>query len=90
MIISNLSRNVGAYYERDDRRESDKRTYLRIMRRLPQTIEYMPMQRERERIMSETMQETMKREQEEMLATLTRANSALSRLFNVEEGESDE
>ena len=38
----------------------------------------------------ETMQETMKREQEEMLATLTRANSALSRLFNVEEGESDE
>jgi len=36
------------------------------------------------------MQETMKREQEEMLATLTRANSALSRLFNVEEGESDE
>jgi len=38
----------------------------------------------------ETMQETMKREQEELLATLTRANSALSRLFNVEEGESDE
>jgi hypothetical protein len=37
--------------------------------------------------MSETMEETMKREQEELLATLTRANSALSRLFNVEEGE---
>jgi hypothetical protein len=37
--------------------------------------------------MSETMEETMKREQEEMLATLTRANSALSRLFNMEEGE---
>jgi hypothetical protein len=35
--------------------------------------------------MSETMQETMKREQEELLATLTRANSALSRLFNVED-----
>jgi hypothetical protein len=40
--------------------------------------------------MSETMEETMKREQEELLATLRRANSALSRLFNVEEGESDE
>jgi hypothetical protein len=38
----------------------------------------------------ETMQETMKREQEELLATLTRANSALSRLFNVEEEEKDE
>ena len=38
----------------------------------------------------ETMQETMKREQEEMLATLMRANSALSRIFNVEEGEGDD
>lgn len=38
----------------------------------------------------ETMQETMKREQEEMLATLMRANSALSRIFNVEEGEEDD
>ncbi len=37
----------------------------------------------------ETMQETMKREQEEMLATLTRANSALSRIFNMEEKEGD-
>jgi hypothetical protein len=37
--------------------------------------------------MKETMQETMKREQEEMLATLMRANSALSRIFNMEEGE---
>ena len=35
----------------------------------------------------ETMQETMKREQEEMLATLMRANGALSRIFNVEEEE---
>jgi hypothetical protein len=41
-------------------------------------------------IVSESMQETMKREQEELLATLTRANSALSRLFNVEEEEKDE
>ena len=40
--------------------------------------------------MSETMEETMKREQQELLATLTRANSALSRLFNVEEEESNE
>lgn len=37
----------------------------------------------------ETMQETMKREQEEMLATLMRANSALSRIFNMEEKEGD-
>lgn len=37
----------------------------------------------------ETMQETMKREQEKLLATLTRANSALSRLFNVEEEKED-
>ena len=35
------------------------------------------------------MQETMKREQEEAIAMLMRANSALSRIFNVEgEGES--
>jgi len=40
--------------------------------------------------MSETMQEAMKREQEEMLATLTRANNALSRIFNVEEEENNE
>lgn len=40
--------------------------------------------------MSETMQEAMKREQEEMLATLTRANNALSRIFNVEEEEDNE
>ena len=39
--------------------------------------------------MSETMQEAMKREQEEMLATLNRANSALMRIFNVEEGENE-
>ena len=37
----------------------------------------------------ETMQETMKREQEEMLATLMRANSALSRIFNMEEGDDE-
>lgn len=40
--------------------------------------------------MSETMQEAMKKEQDEMLATLNRANSALMRIFNVEEEESDE
>lgn len=38
----------------------------------------------------ETMQETMKREQEEMLATLMRANGALSRIFNVEEEEGED
>lgn len=40
--------------------------------------------------MSETMQEMMEREIAEAIATLNRANSALSRLFNVEEGEGDE
>lgn len=40
--------------------------------------------------MSETMQEAMKKEQDEMLATLNRANSALMRIFNVEEEENDE
>jgi hypothetical protein len=38
----------------------------------------------------ETMQEAMKREQDEMLATLNRANSALMRIFNVEEEEDNE
>jgi hypothetical protein len=47
-------------------------------------------QGKRRKVMSETMQEAMKREQEEMLATLMRANSALSRIFNVEEGEGDD
>jgi hypothetical protein len=38
----------------------------------------------------ETMQETMEREQEELLATLTRANSALSRIFGIDEEGDDE
>lgn len=40
--------------------------------------------------MKETMQELMKREQEEMLVTINRANSALMRIFNVEEGEGED
>jgi len=36
----------------------------------------------------ETMQELMKREQEEMLVTINRANSALMRIFKIEDGES--
>jgi hypothetical protein len=40
--------------------------------------------------MKETMQELMKREQEEMLVTINRANSALMRIFNIEEGEGDD
>ncbi len=39
--------------------------------------------------MKETMQETMERERAEAIAMLTRANSALSRIFNVEEGEGE-
>jgi hypothetical protein len=38
----------------------------------------------------ETMQELMKREQEEMLVTINRANSALMRIFKIEEGEDDD
>ena len=37
----------------------------------------------------ESMQELMKREQEEMLVTINRANSALMRIFNIEEGEGE-
>lgn len=36
------------------------------------------------------MQETMKREQEDALATLMKANRALERIFNMEEGESED
>lgn len=38
----------------------------------------------------ETMQEIMKREQEEMLVTINRANSALMRIFNLEEEEGED
>jgi len=38
----------------------------------------------------ETMEELMNQELNEAIATLNRANSALSRLFNIEEGEGDE
>ena len=37
----------------------------------------------------ETMEELMNQELNEAIATLNRANSALSRLFNVEEGEEE-
>ena len=38
----------------------------------------------------ETMQETMEREKAEAIATLKRANRALSRIFGIEEGEGDD
>ena len=38
----------------------------------------------------ETMQETMEREKAEAIATLKRANSALSRIFGIEEEVCDE
>jgi hypothetical protein len=38
----------------------------------------------------ETMQETMEREKAEAIATLNRANRALSRIFGIEEGDGDE
>ena len=40
--------------------------------------------------MSETMQEAMKKEQDEAIATLMRANRAFERLFGIQEGDSDE
>jgi len=41
--------------------------------------------------MSETMQEMMEREKAEAIATLNRANRALSRIFGIEgEGEGDD
>jgi hypothetical protein len=40
--------------------------------------------------MKETMEELMKREQEEMLVTINRANSALMRIFNIEEEEGED
>lgn len=39
--------------------------------------------------MSETMEETMKREQAEAIATLMKANRALERIFNLEEEENE-
>lgn len=54
------------------------------MRRSPSASERM-----RVLTMTETMQEAMKREQEELLTTLTRANSALMRVFNLEEEEGE-
>ena len=38
----------------------------------------------------ESMQEMMEREKAEAIATLKRANSALSRIFGIEEGEGDD
>lgn len=38
----------------------------------------------------DTMQEAMKKEQEEMLATLNLANSALMRIFGIGEGKEDD
>ena len=40
--------------------------------------------------MKESMQEIMKREQEEMLVTINRANYALMRIFKIEEGEGED
>lgn len=39
--------------------------------------------------MSETMEETMKREQAEALATLMKANRALDRIFGIQEEENE-
>jgi len=54
------------------------------MRRSSSTSERMWVQD-----MSETMQEMMEREIAEAIATLNKANRALDRLFNTQEGESE-
>ncbi len=40
--------------------------------------------------MSESMQEMMEREKAEAIAMMRRANSVMSRLFNMEEGEGED
>jgi hypothetical protein len=50
----------------------------------------MGYQSKRRKVMSETMQEMMEREKAEAIATLNRANSALSRLFGIEEEEGED
>lgn len=57
------------------------------MRRSPSTSQRLWVLRMSER---ESMQELMKREQEEMLVTINRANSALMRIFKIEEGEGED
>ena len=47
-------------------------------------------QGKRGKVMSETMQEMMAKEQAEALATLMKANRALERIFGVEEEEDNE
>jgi PAS domain-containing protein len=43
----------------------------------------------RAKVMSESMQEMMEREQEQTLATLMRANRAFERIFGVQEEEEE-
>ena len=56
------------------------------MRRSPSASERMRVSTMKER---ETMEEVMNQELNEAIATLNRANRALSRIFNIEEGEND-
>ena len=56
------------------------------MRRSPSTRQRLRVLTMSER---ESMQELMNREQEEMLVTINRANSALMRIFGIDEGEGE-
>ena len=47
-------------------------------------------QSKRRQVMSESMRETMEKEQAEALATLMKANRALERIFGIEEEEDNE
>ena len=73
----NLSPAVGARVEKGEKND--------YMRRSLSTGERL-----RVPTMNETMQEMMEREKAETIRTLNLANSALSRLFGIEEGEEDE
>ena len=66
------------------RRANSERNYLRGSSCTSRRVR-VPTMRE-----GETMQETMEREKAEAIATLNRANRALSRIFGIEEGEGED
>jgi hypothetical protein len=66
-----------------------RRAYARAIKPTgkPASVGY---QSKRRQVMSESMRETMEKEQAEALATLMKANRALERIFGIEEEAEDE
>jgi hypothetical protein len=66
-----------------------RRAYARAIKPTgkPASVGY---QGKRRQVMSESMRETMEKEQAEALATLMKANRALERIFGIEEEEDNE